>query len=295
MPYNKIVSMLKQTSGLKVTDSALAQGVIRLSQRFQGEAEALLEAIRGSPALNIDETGWRVNGVNDWLWVFTDKFHTAYQIIHSRASQVVLDTLGEEYQGIINSDFFSAYNPLPYRKQKCHSHLGREFHDTGKRNHTDEFLWLKRKVDRLRDDSVRLKANRDKYTHEVFQRRLLRLGQRALEFGEMEFTDPDSIRLAGRVVKYAQELFTFVDHPEVEAANILAERKIRPNVVIRKISSGNRSRRGAEAHENLMSLVVSSQQKNKDWFEYGKTVLNNFRDNAVNPTVPGQYKGKNYF
>ena len=151
--------MLKQTCGLKVTDSSMVQGVLRLSQRFQGETEALLEAIRGSPALNIDETGWRVNGVNDYLWVFTDKFHTAYKIIHSRASQVVKDALGEEYQGIINSDFYSAYSPLPYRKQKCHSHLGREFHDTGKRNHTDEFLWLKRKVDRLRDDSVRLKAN----------------------------------------------------------------------------------------------------------------------------------------
>jgi len=225
MPYNKIVSMLKQTCGLKVTDSALVRGVLRLSQRFQGETEALLEAIRGSPALNIDETGWRTSGVNDYLWVFTDKFHTVYQIIHSRASQVVKDALGEEYQGIINSDFCSAYSPLPYSKQKCYSHLGREFHQVSERNDSAEFRWLKGKVDRLRDDSVRLKANRDKYTYEVFQRRLLRLVQRALEFGEMEFVDPDCIRLAGRVVKYASELFTFVDHPEVEATNNLAERK----------------------------------------------------------------------
>jgi transposase len=285
MPYNKIASMLKQTCGLPVTDSALSQGVLRLRQRFQGETEALLETIRGSPGLNIDETGWRVNGINDYLWVFTDKFHTAYKIIHSRASQVVLDTLGEGYQGTINSDFFSAYNPLPYRKQKCHSHLGREFHEVSKRDDTDEFIWLKRKVDRLRGDSVRLKANREKYTPAVFQRRLQRLKQRALEFGDMEFTDPDSIRLADRVVKYAGELFTFVDHPEVEHTNNLAERKLRPCVVIRKISGGNRSRRGAEAHENLMSLVVTSQQKGIDWFEYGKTVLNNFRDNVKEPVI----------
>ena len=129
MPYNKIASMLKQTCGLNATDSGLAQGVIRLSQRFQGEVEALHAAIRASPALNIDETGWRVKGVNDYLWIFTDKVHTAYLINHSRGNQVVRDMLGEDYQGIINSDFFRAYSPLLYGKQKCHTHLGREFHD----------------------------------------------------------------------------------------------------------------------------------------------------------------------
>ena len=110
-----------------------------------------------------------------------------------------------------------------------------------------------------------------------------------MEFGDKEFTDPDCIRLAGRVVKYAPELFTFVDHPEVEATNNLAERKIRPNVVIRKISGGNRSPRGADAHENLMSLVVTRQQKDKDWFEYRKTVLNNFRDNVKEPIIVKAY------
>ena len=112
LPYNKIASLLKQTCGLPVSDSGLSQGVLRLSQRFQGEAEALIETIRGSPALNIDETSWRTSVVNDYLWIFTDQFHTAYKIIHSRGRQVVLDTLDEGYQRTINFDFFSAYNPL---------------------------------------------------------------------------------------------------------------------------------------------------------------------------------------
>ena len=208
---------------------------------------------------------------------------TFYRIIHSQGSQVVRDMLGEDYQGTIISDFFSAYNPLPYRKQKCHSHLGREFHDVGERNETVEFLWLKRRVERLRDDSVRLKENREKYEPAVFQRRLQRLTQRALELSDVEFTDPDSVRLAERVLKYAAELFTFVEQPEVEHTNNLAERKLRPCVVIRKISGGNRSERGACAQENLMSLIVTCQQKGIDWFDYGKTVLQHFRGNVKEP------------
>jgi len=82
---------------------------------------------------------------------------------------------------------------------------------------------------------------------------------RALELGDIEFTYTDSCCLADLTVSHAHELFTFVDHPEVECTNNLAERKIRPNVVIRKISEGNRFRSGAEAHENFMSLVVTSQ------------------------------------
>jgi hypothetical protein len=285
LPFNKIASLLKQTCGLAVTDSALSQGILRLKQRFKGEAEALLQALRGSPALNIDETGWRVCGVNDHLWVFTDKFHTYYRIIHSRAGQVAKDALGENYKGVINSDFFSAYRPLPYRKQKCHTHLGRLFHEARERNNSGEFLWLKRKVDRLRQDSERLKANREKYPPAVFQRRLQRLKMRALELGDMEFTDPDSVRLADLTASHAHELFTFVDHPGVDCTNNLAERKIRPNVVIRKISGGNRSRKGADAHEILMSLVVTSQQKENDWFDYGKKVLCNFRDNVKEPVI----------
>lgn len=285
LPYNKIASLLKQTCGLTVSDSGLTQGILRLSQRFQGEVKALLEAIRGSPALNIDETGWRVSGVNDYLWVFTDKIHTYYRINHHRSSQVAKDALGEDYQGVINSDFYTAYHPLPYRKQKCHTHLGRKFHEAAERNDSGEFLWLKRKVDRLRHDSERLKARREKYAPAVFERRLQRLIQRALELGDIEFTDPDSIRLADLTSSYADELFTFVDHAEVDCTNNLAERKIRPNVVIRKISGGNRFPSGAEAHENLMSVVVSSQQKQMEWFDYGKKVLCNFRDNVREPVI----------
>ena len=101
----------------------------------------------------------------------------------------------------------------------------------------------------------------------------------------MEYEDPDSVRLAERVVKYAGDLFTFVDHPEVERTNNLAERKLRPCVVIRKISGGNRSERGASAHENLMGLIVTCLQRENDWFDYGKTVLLNFRDNVKEPVI----------
>lgn len=285
MPYNKIAGMLEQTCGLKTTASALAQGVKRLSEHFEGEIEALQAAIRASPALNIDETGWRINGDNHYLWVFTDKFHTLYRIAKSRGSKIPLQTLGEEFAGVVISDFFSAYSPLDCTKQKCHVHLLRTLHEIGEKNKSDEFQWLNKKIRRLLDDSVRLKNNRQRLDPADFQRKLKRLVERAVELGDMDFQDCDSATLAGRMKKYAGELFTFVDREAVERDNNRAEQGIRPNVVIRKISGGNRAASGASAHENLMSLIVTCRKMGKDWFDYGKAALKNYRDDVKEPLI----------
>ena len=74
--------------------------------------------------MNADETGWRVNGQDHWLWVFTNKDAAFYQIDKSRGSKVVRDVLGERYRGVLISNFYATYNQLQARsKQRCLGHL----------------------------------------------------------------------------------------------------------------------------------------------------------------------------
>ena len=131
---------------------------------------------------------------------------------------------------------------------------------------------------RLLGDSVRLKEHREQYDETTFQRRLNRLKERALEFDDVEYEDSDSARLAGRVAKHADELFTFVEHEEMDRDNNQAERNIRPNVVMRKKGCINRSDKGADAHTTLMSLIVTCKQLGKEWFTFAKEALFNQRD-----------------
>ena len=49
--------------------------------------------------------------------------------------------------------------------------------------------------------------------------------------------------------------FQWVDHPEVEAENNLAERRLRPLVVARKVSNGSQSEKGLKTRETLMSII----------------------------------------
>jgi hypothetical protein len=86
--------------------------------------EGIKQSIRHSPCVNADETGWRVNGQNYWLWVFTNKDAALYHIDKSRGSKVVGNVLGEKYEGVFTSDFYSDYNKLQaLAKQRCLSHL----------------------------------------------------------------------------------------------------------------------------------------------------------------------------
>jgi len=65
----------------------------------------------------------------------------------------------------------------------------------------------------------------------------------------------DTKRILERIIKHNNELFLFLDHLEVEPTNNRAERHLRPNVIMRKITFGNGSAWGAEKHQIIMSII----------------------------------------
>jgi hypothetical protein len=73
--------------------------------------------------------------------------------------------------------------------------------------------------------------------------------------------DPEEERVARRLRKRRQWRFTFLDHPGVEATNNRAERALRPAVITRKLSCGNRTTRGKHTWEILASLAATCAQR----------------------------------
>jgi hypothetical protein len=78
------------------------------------------------------------------------------------------------------------------------------------------------------------------------------------------YTDPDNARLAKRLRKQRGHLLRFLDHDGVDATNNLAEREIRPAVIARKLSAGNRTDAGAETHAVLASLLRTCRRQGRD-------------------------------
>jgi hypothetical protein len=87
------------------------------------------------------------------------------------------------------------------------------------------------------------------------------------------FSDPDNARLAKRLRKQREHLFTFLEVEGVEATNNRAERALRPAVVVRKTGGCNRTPQGARTHAVLASLLVTAKQQGRAPLDYLTEVL----------------------
>ena len=254
LPFGKTARLLEDLCGLRVSPGALAQAAQRVAGRLSPEIDYITEAVRGSPAVNVDETGWRVGGRNHWMWAFVTDRLTLYRIVPSRAGRIAVEELGKDFAGVVVADFFSAYNKLSCEQQKCTVHLLRELRDCAKKNKTSEFAAFRKSLKRIIADAMRLVAKKD-FDPSSHENLILRLHDRVYSLAVADYINPDCRRLSKRLWQHGENLFTFLSYPGVVTPdNNRAERAIRPAVVLRKISGGSRTANGANASADLLSL-----------------------------------------
>jgi hypothetical protein len=80
--------------------------------------------------------------------------------------------------------------------------------------------------------------------------------------------DPDNLRFARRLRKHRPHLLRFLYVDGLDATNNLAERQLRPGVIIRKTNGCNRAKGGAEAHSILTSVMVTCHQHDIPILDY---------------------------
>jgi transposase len=264
LPYRKIRELFEEFAGLTISPGGISQALVRISQWLGVEKIELLEAIRGSPQVHVDETGWRLDGKKSWVWAFVNEKLAYYQVERSRGKKVIKEALGEEFDGTLISDFYSVYLRLPYRMQKCLVHLLRDFHECAKTDKSEEFVRAYRKIKRLINDALKLKGDHEKIPSGEYTRLRFRLEERLFNFMAVGYTNENLKRLSKRFARSWLDIFRFLKDPTLAWNNNLAERMIRPNVIYRNRSFGNRSDRGAEAHGTLMSLMQTLRLQGKN-------------------------------
>jgi len=171
--------------------------------------------------VNADETGWRVNGQNRWLWVFTNKDAALYQIDKSRGSKVVDKILGKEYHGVLISDFYSAYNKLQALAcKRCLGHLLAEIKKIQEKNKLapesiDGIFCQELKAELKQTISVWNEYHEGTKVLEDLVKEKERAISRMVELLSLPIKHKDARRIRKRIIKYNQELFTFLDNPVV--------------------------------------------------------------------------------
>jgi transposase len=257
VPGNKIVALFKDLMGLTVSEGAVAQALQRLALWLGVEADVVLAALKEAPVKHVDETGWKINGKNRWLWSIADKLWSYTRIADSRGSKIPKALLGDPFHGVVVADFFSAYNKMHGVHQKCLVHLRRDIHKARADHPPPDFTSPEKKLRRLLADADRLAERRPGYSRLLFARRVRRLKERLFDFATQTYSHKTWQRLSARLLKHKDRIFTFLDVPGVPPDNNHAERAIRPHVILRNRSFQNRTDKGAHAHSVLTSLVQS--------------------------------------
>jgi hypothetical protein len=151
----------------------------------------------------------------------------------------------EAFQGTLVTDFWVPYDSVAVGdNQRCLPHLLRELFKVDEKNQSTQWKAFSKQLKRLVRDGIRMRK-RDDFTPERYASRIRLIHRRLCKLADAEYADADTARLASRISKYRDQLFTFLDTPGVPPDNNHGERQIRPAVIIRKNSLCNRSEQGA--------------------------------------------------
>ena len=185
---------------------------------------------------------------------------------------MLIDVLGEEFDGVLGCDCFSAYRrymrAFDVRLQFCLAHLIREV----KYLTTLPDAATRRYGERFREALRRLFAvihQADKLPRTQWQTRLQ--AARADVIRQATHDVPRTraaANLAKRMEKYGACYFQFITTPGVEPTNNLAEQAIRFVVIDRLITQGTRSAGGQRWCERLWTMMATCAQQGRSVFEY---------------------------
>lgn len=262
---SQIVEVFNFHLQMQVSPGGLMQMWRRLAEILYPWYEQVQQQALSSAVLHGDESGWRVDGKTHWLWCFANRSLSYFMIDRSRGSPALLKFFTQEFGGILVSDFWGAYNAVACaRRQMCLVHLLRDLEHVEKyKSPSDRWPAFAKKLRRLLGDAVRLWRRKDELPPQTYASRRERLGDRLDALIATAWDDAQAKRLIKRLRRHRDELFTFLDQPGVPFENNLAERAIRPAVIIRKNSYGNRSEQGADIQAILMSIFFTLKKRGR--------------------------------
>lgn len=273
--YGDVRAIFQDFFGISLTPGGAAQTVLRVARRARAAYRGIEEVVYRCRLLCPDETGWKVGGWLQWLWVFVSRTATLFAIRPSRGHDVLFQVLGARWSGRITHDGWSAYESLRRaHHQQCLAHLirrAKELLETA----TGAARRFPQAVQDLLGRSFALRDRRDAglvspHGLAVATGRLEARLRRLL--GRLP-RHPLNQLFAKHLRAHRREIFPFLASPGLEPTGCPADRAIRPAVVNRKVFGGNRDPSGARAQEILSSIVATARQRRIPIFDYLSRIL----------------------
>lgn len=264
LSHGKVATLLRGWFGLSVTASAVTQALHRAARQAAPTYETLREQVRGSPVVSPDETSWKVGGDLWWLWVFATTTTVLYAIQAGRGFAEAASVLGTAFGGTLVRDGWAPYRQFTAAgHQTCLAHLVRRCRDLAEAHPRSPWP---QQVKAVLQDALAVRDRRARGEISAHGAAVARghLITRLVDLVAAPGSVADCHRLAAHLTTEMDAVFGFLFDPTLDATNWRAEQALRPAVVNRKVSGGNRSARGAETQQILSSVVQTARLRDLD-------------------------------
>ena len=275
---------------ITISRSQLVKLINKATAAMDFAYQQLRTSLPAEDCLNVDETGHKDNGQRWWTWCFRAELYTLFKIDSSRGSQVLIEVLGREFEGVLGCDYFSAYRKymgdFDVVVQFCLAHLIRDVKFLTTLPDQATAVYGQKLLDGLRA-MFHVIHRREQLDAAEFAQALQQARDELLATGQQAPQTRAARNLAERFRLHGEAYFRFITTPGIEPTNNLAEQAIRFVVLDRLVTQGTRSERGRRWCERIWTAMATCAQQGRSVFEYLRDALDaHLRGDATPSLLP---------
>ena len=284
--FSTIRKFIRDVLGENISRGYLRKILAKVSSALDAPYEELLRRLPLEQLLNVDETGHTENGGKFWTWVFRAELYVLFKIDKSRGSQVLLEVLGKQFNGVLGCDYFSAYHKymtdFNITVQFCLAHLIRDIKYLTSLPDAETRAYGSRLLAAIKDmfqaihqhdqlDAVTFTRMLECARERIMQTALNTVPSRLDKNGKEQ--KREAFNLAKRFRENGKAYFKFITTPGCSPTNNLAEQAVRFVVIDRRITQGTRSEKGRATNERLWTVVGTCALQGRSAFEFILTAV----------------------
>ncbi len=298
--FSNIRKYFRDVLLIKISRGYLSKIIQKVSKSLEGSYQELLTLLPLATKVNVDETGHKENGDRFWTWVFKTDLYVLFKIDKSRSSNVLIEVLGEEFNGVLGCDYFSAYRK--YMKdfnvtiQFCIAHLIRDIKyltsllDVETKAYGEKLLLSVKELFKI----IHEKSN---MPEQVFTAQLMQAKENIITAAIQQapvYVAADGKVMQGkrevknmvkRFEKHGKSYFEFITSPGVEPTNNTAEQAIRFVVIDRLVTQGTRSEKGRKTNERLWTIIATCALQGKSAYDFILKSVQAYFNNQLFPSL----------
>jgi len=242
-----------------------------LVAEYRDTAAEILQGMVRGPLIQIDETSAVVrDSPSSYVWVFASMDSVYYLYRPSREAGFLHEVL-ERFDGVLVSDFYSGYDSLPCKHQKCLIHLIRDLNADLRK---DQFnIELRSIVERFGVLLRSIVGAIDKYG---LRKRHLRKHEKDVDrffcaLYEVEYETDIAAHYQRRLTRYREKLFEFLKHDGIPWNNNNPENAIKPFAKYREMAGHLGTRKGLEEYLVLLSIQQTCKYRGINFLDFLKS------------------------